>query len=465
MERIYKSKIICILLIISFFSLQIKAQESFQWRGKNRDGIYSGQGLLQSWPENGPSLLWEILDAGKGYSSPVIVDNILYVTGLNEEGDKEIFSAYDQNGQKIYSKEYGSPWKQSYPEARTTPAVVKGKAYVISGSGEIVCFNAADGSIVWTVDGGTVFERKTGNWGTSECPLVFDNKVIYTPSGEQTTMVALNAETGQTVWKSPSLGDVGAYVSPILITYKGKRQIVGSTGINIFGVDPETGAIEWRFDEWKEPPRERPERREGAPNQGTERNNRPQRPQNEPPQGAQTGQPPRGQGAPPRGNIAPNSPLYKDGNLFFSHGYNIGSYMLKLNDDLKGVSLVWRNNDLDTHHGGYVLIDNTIYGSNWINNNQGNWVAVDWVSGETRYDNAWEGKGKGSIIASDGMLYCYDERRGTVGLVKPTTSKFDLVSEFRITKGEGPHWAHPVINNGILYIRHGNALMAYTIKK
>ena len=81
---------------------------------------------------------------------------------------------------------------------------------------------------------------------------------------------------------------------------------------------------------------------------------------------------------------------------------------------------LWRNNDLDTHHGGFVLVDGTIYGSNWINNNQGNWVAVDWATGATKYDTAWGGgKSKGSIVTADGMLYIYDERRGTVGLVKP----------------------------------------------
>jgi len=74
------------------------------------------------------------------------------------------------------------------------------------------------------------------------------------------------------------------------------------------------------------------------------------------------------------------------------------------------------------------------------------------------------GKGKGSIIAADDMLYCYDERRGTVGLIRPNPEKFDVVSEFRITKGVGPHWAHPVIHEGVLYIRHGNALMAFKIK-
>ena len=86
-------------------------------------------------------------------------------------------------------------------------------------------------------------------------------------------------------------------------------------------------------------------------------------------------------------------------------------------------------------------------------------------TGAKGYETTWTGgKGKGSIIAADGMLYCYDERRGAVALVNPDPAKFDIVSEFRITKGVGPHWAHPVIVNGVLYIRHGFALMAYKVK-
>ena len=112
-----------------------------------------------------------------------------------------------------------------------------------------------------------------------------------------------------------------------------------------------------------------------------------------------------------------------------------------------------------------MLLDGLVYGSNWINNTQGNWGAVDWNTGETRYETDWGGgRSKGSIIAADDMLYCYDERRGTVGLVRPGAAKFDVVSTFRITRGEGPFWAHPVISGGRLYIRHGRALMAYALK-
>lgn len=417
-----KRKYILITTLAILFATDAAAQTPYGWRGSNRDGVYSETGLLKSWPEGGPQQLWETLDAGKGYSSPVIVNNMLYLTGMNEDEDKEIFSAYTLDGKKVYQVVYGTPWNKSYPETRTTPAIEGNRAYVVSGSGEVVCINIENGEIFWKVDGGTLFGRKTGNWGTSECPLLFDNKVIYTPAGDQTTMVALNAQTGEVIWKTKPLGDHSCYISPLLITHNGNRKIIGATAKNIFGVNPETGNMEWTFSDW------------GRPDGGRE-------------------------------NIATNTPLYSNGRLFFSNGYNAPAFMLQLNDDATQATLAWRNNDLDTHHGGFVLVDGLIYGSNWVSNNQGNWLAVDWNTGETKFENDWgSGKSKGSIVTADGMLYCYDERRGTVGLVQPNPEKFDVVSEFRITKGEGPHWAHPVINNGVLYIRHGNALMAYKVK-
>ena len=412
------------ILLFTVYTLSLSAQSQHGWRGPARDGIYPETGLLKSWPAGGPQLTWETLDVGKGYSSPVIVGDRLYITGMNEDENKEIFSAYTLDGKKVYEVVYGTPWMKSYPETRTTPAIVGDKAYVISGNGEVVCLQISNGDIAWTVDGTTAFGRETGTWGISECPLVFDNKIIFCPGGNQTAVVALNAANGDVIWKSRSLNDISNYASPILITHNGKKQVVGLSGKSIFGVNPDNGNIEWTYDDWGQ----------SAVDNGWEK-------------------------------IAPNAPIYKDGQLFVSNGYDIGGLMLKLNNDATAVSKVWKTDDLDTHHGSYVLINGTIYGSNWINNTSGNWVAVDWNSGETKYNTAWgSGKSKGSIISADGMLYCYDERRGTVGLVKPNTEKFDVVSEFRITKGEGPHWAHPVIDKGMLYIRHGNALMAYRVR-
>jgi outer membrane protein assembly factor BamB len=416
----------------SFFALVLgtllagnaTAQDQLGWRGPYRNGFYPDTDLLKKWDAAGPKLLWETLDVGKGHSSPVITNNHLYITGMNNTEDKETFSAYTLDGKREFVIEYGTPFKGSFPETRTTPTIVGEKAYVISGMGEVACINIKNGAIIWTVDGGTKFEQKVGLWGISQSPLVFDNKVIFSPGGEKAVMVALNALNGETVWETKGIGEICNYVSSLLIDYKGNKQIVSITGNKVIGVDANNGVLLWSYGDWGQ----------SAIESGREK-------------------------------IAPNTPLYKDGKIFICNGYDLNSFMLRLSDDGKSVSLVWKNDVLDTHMGGFVLVDNTIYGSNWLNNSAGNWVAVDWATGKTLYDTKWDDKGKGAIITADRMLYCYDEKKGVVGLVNVNPEKFDVVSEFSITKGEGPFWAHPVINKGILYVRHGSALMAYSIRK
>ena len=421
-------KFLSIVLLAAATTVATAQVTPYGWRGPEHNGYYPDKGLLNEWPEAGPALVFETEDAGKGYSSPLVVGDRVYITGLNEDGTREVFQCYTLDGKKQYTVEYGNPWKQSYPETRTTPAIMDGKAYVISGMAEIVCIDIKDGKILWTVDGGTKYERQTGMWGTSECPLVFDDKIIYTPCGQQTTMVALNRNTGEEIWKTRAIGEKSGYVSPIMIEYKGKRQIIGSTNQTVVGVNPDNGDIEWTFDDW------------GPRHTG-------------------------GGGGRFRDNIAPNSALYKDGKIFFCHGYDINGFQLKLADDLKSVTLTWRTETLDTHHGGYVLVNGKIFGSNWINNNDGAWCCIDWETGKTDYETKWTGgAGKGSIIAADNKLYIYDERRGFVGLVNSTPEKFDVVSKFRVAKGSGPYWSHMHINNGILYLRHGEYFAAYKIK-
>ena len=419
-------KILSIMLMAAATTVATAQVTPYGWRGPEHNGNYPDKGLLSQWPETGPELVFETEDAGKGYSSPLVVGDKIYLTGLNEDGPQEVFQCYTLDGKKQYTVEYGNPWKQSYPETRTTPAIMDGKAYVISGMAEIVCIDIKDGKILWKVDGGTKYQRQTGNWGTSECPLVYDDKVIYTPCGQKTTMVALNRNTGEEIWKTRAIGEKSGYVSPIMIEYKGKRQIIGSTCQTVVGVNPDNGDIEWTFDNWG----------------------------------------PRYTGKQGRwDNIAPNSALYKDGKIFFCHGYDLNGFQLQLADDLKSVTLTWRTETLDTHHGGYVLVNGKIFGSNWINNNDGNWCCVDWNTGETNYETKWTGgAGKGSIISADNKLFIYDERRGFVGLVNPTPEKFDVISKFRVAKGSGPYWAHMHINNGILYLRHGEYFAAYKIK-
>ncbi len=389
-----------------------------EWRGARRDGVSTETALLRQWPRPGPRLLWSAAGAGAGYSSPAIAGGRIYVTGLS--GSQEKLSVFDLNGRLVWERIFGRAWTKSFPESRSTPTVRDGAVYVTSGMGEVVCLAASDGRVRWSVDAATQFGARPGPWGTAESPLIVGDKVIYTPGGSKTTVVALDRQSGKTVWTSPSLDDQGGYVSPIVIDVAGRQQIVAMTGNYVLGVDPREGRIEWRV-------------RFGdiaVTEDG--------------------------------GDITTNTPLHWNGRIFVTSGYNHAGVMVQLAPDGRRAEVAWVAPALDNHHGHVVRVGDHLYGSNWLNNHQGHWVCLDWQSGRTAYETEWATKG--SIIAADGMLYAYDERNGHLALVKATPQGFQPVSTFRVTQGDGPHWAHPAISDGRLYVRHGDALLAYDIK-
>ncbi|MFC2114934.1 hypothetical protein ACFLTU_00565 [Bacteroidota bacterium] len=160
---------------------------------------------------------------------------------------------------------------------------------------------------------------------------------------------------------------------------------------------------------------------------------------------------------------ATNTPLFYMGDIFVTYGNNQPGMMFSLSGDGKSIGLKWKNDILDTHHGGLVLIDGAIYGSTMQDNTRGMWASVDWDSGVTNWERKWFTKG--SIIAADGLLYLYEEKSGNVALVSPDTQDLNIISSFQVQDGEGPHWAHPSIYNGMLLIRHGSVLLVYDIKE
>jgi hypothetical protein len=108
--------------------------------------------------------------------------------------------------------------------------------------------------------------------------------------------------------------------------------------------------------------------------------------------------------------------------------------------------------------GGMVYLNGFLYGSG---DNNREWRCVDWKTGAEKY--AAKDIGKGVTIAADGMLYCYSDR-GELALVEANPAGFKVVSQTKVELGSDQHWSHPVIDSGILYLRHGNVLIAYKIK-
>lgn len=412
------------LLTLFILSSVVFSQNPAQWRGPLRNGVYPDTNLMKSWPESGPVMRWAVRGLGSSFSSMVVTGDAVFTVGMKDSTD--VLFKVSKSGEILWEIPFGKSWTGSVEGTRGTPTVEAGRAYILSGSGIMACIDVEKGKILWTLDAVKKFDGRWGDWGICESLVLTGDKLIYTPAGPRTTMVALNKQTGELVWESESLNDTSAYVSPIRIEQGGKEIIVNLLSRHLIGVDASDGKILWKYDYASLRPEKGLEIWPGAPFTNT------------------------------------ITPLYHEGKIYITGGYEHVGAMFKLDDNGSAIHLLWIDSTLDCHHGGVVLVNGYIYGSNWISNASGNWCCIDWETGKTRYEEKWFTKG--SIITADGMLYCYEEKNGNIGLVRATPEKFDLISRFRISEGRGPHWSHPVIGEGILYIRHGEVLMAFDLR-
>lgn len=388
-----------------------------QWRGPNRDGVFPETNLLTEWPEDGPEVLFAIDGIGKGNSSTIATDERIYATGIKDT--IEYLTCMDLSGSILWQKPYGRAWHKTFPETRCTPTLENDRIYVLTGMDLLTCFNAIDGEEIWSVN---VHEKYNSAWdmfGVSESLLLVDDKIIVTPAGETTTVVALNKMTGELIWKSKSMNALRSNMSPALINHCGKQYIITATQKNMIGVDLETGEILWEYQyNFLDPNDENT-------------------------------------------TILTNTPTYKDSCLWISNGWDVKSVMLQISPDGRSVTEKFADQTFDNQNHGMVLVEGFLYGSNFTGRNSGKWVCMNWNTGEI----VWIGDfyNKGPVISADGMLYLYEEKRGNMALVKADPKKFEVVSSFRVEEGSGPHWARPAIYNGMLLVRHGDFLISYKV--
>ncbi len=398
----------CLLILYFSLTVSLLAQTISQFRGPQRNGIYSETNLLKSWPETGPSLEWRFDSIGNGYSSPVVTADRVFVTG--EIDSTGYLFAFDKKGILIWKKEIGREWMENFTGSRSTPTIVGDLIYLCSGMGRVSCLRIANGEKVWSTEMIKDLNGINVRFGYAEGLLVDGDVVYCAPGGQDTNFVALNRFTGKMIWKSKALGDTTAYGSPVLITLPGRKVLVTLTIHDMIGIDASTGELLWRH-------RQMPDR-----------------------------------------DIQAFTPLFDNGFIYYVNGSGSGAVKLELAADGKSIKEVWTNPIISDVHGGAVKLGNFIYSSQY---RPRRYCSVDCTSGQISDSLKFD---KGAIIAADDMLYCYTEN-GMVGLVKPSNGKMELISSFRLPAGKKEFFTIPVIAGGILYMRHGNSILAYDVRK
>jgi outer membrane protein assembly factor BamB len=387
-----------------------------KFHGPQGDNLSPAEGLLQQWPEDGPQMVWTASGIGAGFSSVTLGGGLLYTAG--NVGDATVVTALDLDGKTRWQTPCGKAWTAGPGGTRATPTIDGSRLYYETPYGDVVCLDAQSGERIWGLNILDQFGSSNITWGLSESILVDGDRAICLPGGPNVSVVALDKNTGEVVWKAPSAeGDLAGYATARLVEYEGLRIILTKTSRAAIGVNADTGDLLFRY----------PHRTEYDVNATT--------------------------------------PLFHDGWVFLTSGYGTtGSVMLQLKVEgpQVGVEKVWESRELDNHHGGAILLDGAIY-SAAHNFNSGRWICLDWKTGQLRY--AERGVGKGSLTYADGMLYTYSENRA-VGLVPAVAAEHQVVSRFRTPSGpDGPTWAHPVVCGGRLYLRHDDKLYAYDVQK
>jgi len=154
-----------------------------------------------------------------------------------------------------------------------------------------------------------------------------------------------------------------------------------------------------------------------------------------------------------------NTAVYSNGYIYFVANDipGQGAIRLQLSPDGKSIKEVWRNQEIMNNFGGLVTVNDhlftTIKGNKLVSLDPGNGEVVDTLKVAT-----------GSLIFADNKFICYGNN-GTINLVNYSQEKLEHAGQLKVRGGSGQHFSHPVVANGILYIRRGDGLMAYRIKE
>lgn len=392
-----------------------------QWRGPQRDGLSRESALLKEWPKEGPVRLWQTQEAGRGYSTPAVVGDFLYLLG-NDGTDHEFVEALSaKDGKRIWTTalgKVGNPDQQpNFPGARSTPTLDGDNLYALSSDGDLVAVTAAAGAVLWRRNLRGDFHGKPGTWAYSESPLIDGDTLVCTPGGRESTVVALNKRTGALLWKAPTpAGDDAAYASAIVVEADGVKQYVQMLQKGLVGFGAADGKILWRY--------ERTVSRYGA-------------------------------------NIP--TPVARGGEIY-SSGAGTGGGLVRLSGNGGGLKPeeIYFSPKLPTAIGGAVLVGDYLYGAN----GQG-LECVNFKTGTIQWEDP--ALGATALCYADGLLFLHSEG-GEAGLVEARPDGYHGKGRFKLAgvpERSSPMekaWTYPVVANGRLYLRDHSLIWCYDIR-
>jgi len=425
-----------IFLLLCFIAINpTYAQDWPQYLGPGRNSVSAEKGILRSWPEKGPEVLWTS-SIGIGFGGPVIKDGKIYLLDRDDKvGDK--LRCFDlSNGKELWNFGYDAPGSVQFPGSRSVPAIDGNRIYSCGPYGDLYCIDINTHKPVWNKNvwkdyGGGEIPR----WAITQCPTVYGDLLIIASQAPQAGVVAYEKLTGKVKWATPSLGPVG-YVSPEIVKVGKESHVVmitasagrgaNASGGKVIGIDPLTGKILWEYTNW------------------------------------QCGIP------------VPGALDAGESRILITGGYQAGAAMLKIEKKADGgynAKELYKNPDFGAHTQPPVLVNGNFYAQYTTNERKDGLVCmsmdgqIKWKTGKTPLFD------KGGIILADGLLLSTDGS-SKLYLIEPDPSAFKPIATSELLKGEtgdnkplNQNWAPMALSNGKLLIRDQSRLICVKVAK
>lgn len=425
-----KITFVYLTIIVSLPVGWTNAQDWPQFLGPDRNSTSPQKGLLRSWPDSGPEVLWS-KDLGIGYGGPVVKNGEVFLLDRDDDtGD--VMRCFDlRTGEELWKYGYESPGTLPSPGSRSVPVVDDRHVYSVGGNGDLYCFDIKTHQPVWKKN---IWKDFGGDnvpmWGISQCPLIYGDLLITASQAPQAGVVAYDKHTGALVWQTPNLGNI-AYVSPKVIKLHGEDQIVYITSKtngythgndpvtngNVTGIDPRSGKTLWQYADW---------------------------------------------------GCVISIPCAVDAGenkLLITGGYDQGTTMLQINKNADGAfeaAVVFTTLEFEEQTKPPLLYNGYFYGMFGTNSKREGLVCMDMngqIMWKTRRSPNFD---KGSMILADGLILATDGMK-SLYLIEPDPSAFKTVSKADIFEGGSQNWAPIALADGKLLIRDQKKMLCIKV--
>ncbi len=432
-----------------------RADDWPHWMGPRHDGVWRESGILDTFPEGGPNVLWRA-KIGQGHAGPAVVGDRLYVMdrvvgNRLVEGDKpqtpgprsipgseRVICMDVKSGDTVWTYEYDCPYQIAYPTGpRCTPAVDTEYVYTLGAMGKLICLRAATGDVVWEKNLTDDYDTKPPLWGFASHPYVDGNRLLVAVGGKGSGIVAFDKKTGAEIWRSVTTADIG-YAPLVIFEHTDGRQLIYWHTESIDSLDPETGKRFWsvKFPE---------EKNESQVSVATPR-------------------------------------IF--GNRLLICEYYKGTVLLEIGSNPPSVTQLRRSYKTDPRNRSTL---NTLMTTPLVKNgfaysvandtkDNGLFRCIEIESGEVKWTKP-DWMGSKPVIFSTAFIVEHEDRNfifndaGELMIVKLSPDGFEeidraaLIKPTGVTRGRDIVWCHPAFSNGRMYVRNDEEIICVDLRK